>query len=129
MYRQNKVDNPYPDFDGEPRFNHVNYDAYGMGMAIEDGYFLARAFQSADPSCLQSISDCRSTYESDGVEYVNRQVDFARVLGQRFHRSPKPLAWLRDLVFDNTGILRKTCDQGLLGSCGDHEPLAKGVAC
>ena len=92
------------------------YAAYGMGMAIEDGYFLARAFQSADLSRLQSISDCRSTYESDRVEYVNHQVDFARALGQRFHRSPKPLAWLRDLVFDNTGILQKLITKDYLGA-------------
>ena len=43
-------------------------------------------------------------------------MDFARVLGQRFHRSPKPLAWLRDLVFDNTGILQKLVTKDYLGA-------------
>ena len=92
------------------------YAAYGMGMAIEDGYFLARAFESADLSSQQSISDCRRTYESDRVEYVNYQVDFARTLGQRFHRSPRPLARLRDLVFDNTAILQKLITKDYLGA-------------
>jgi hypothetical protein len=38
---------------------------------------------------------------------VNHHVEFARELGDRFHKAPGFVARLRDFVFDNTGVLEK----------------------
>lgn len=81
------------------------YAAYGMGMGIEDGYFLARELANAD---LQSPDDIRKgflNFEALRVDYVNHQVEFARELGKRFHHAPAPVAMLRDLVFNSTSVL------------------------
>ena len=83
------------------------YAAYGMGMAIEDGYFLARALGGKDLTDLSDIKAACATYEAERVAYVTHHVEFARKLGDQFHKAPKPVAWLRDLVFDNTGTLGK----------------------
>jgi 2-polyprenyl-6-methoxyphenol hydroxylase-like FAD-dependent oxidoreductase len=83
------------------------YAAYGMGMAIEDGYFLARAFRDKDLGKSGDIRDACQVYENDRVAYVNHHVEFARSLGNRFHKLPPPLAYLRDLVFDNTKLLHR----------------------
>lgn len=81
------------------------YAAYGMGMAIEDGYFLSRALARTDLSDAAAISTGFARYEEERVDYVNHQVEFARMLGDRFHKMPLPLAKVRDFVFDNTGVL------------------------
>ena len=81
------------------------YAAYGMGMAIEDGYFLARALSGADLNDEQQISAAFHDFEEQRVAYVNHHVEFARKLGNVFHRLPYPLAKLRDWVFDHTGLL------------------------
>ncbi len=82
------------------------YAAYGMGMAIEDGYFLAK-FLDGRALNAENVNDAFLKYESERLAYVNHQVEFARTLGHVFHNMPAPLAYLRDLVYDNTGILNK----------------------
>lgn len=81
------------------------YAAYGMGMAIEDGYFLAKALAGSDLSDPRQITKSFHGFESQRVAYVNHHVEFARKLGNAFHQLPYPLAKLRDFVFDHTGIL------------------------
>ncbi len=81
------------------------YAAYGMGMAIEDGYFLAKALAGSDLSDPRQITKSFHDFESQRVAYVNHHVEFARKLGNAFHQLPYPLAKLRDFVFDHTGIL------------------------
>lgn len=83
------------------------YAAYGMGMAVEDGYFLARALGGRDLSDLGGIKEACARYEDERVAYVNHHVEFARKLGDQFHKAPAPVAWLRDTVFDNTKVLEK----------------------
>ena len=83
------------------------YAAYGMGMGIEDGYFLARKCAGCDLSNMSDVQSAFSSFEKIRVNYVNHQVEFARTLGRRFHLAPAPIAWLRDLVFDNTRLLEK----------------------
>lgn len=90
------------------------YAAYGMGMAIEDGYFLARALGGRDLADRQGLSEAFARYESERVKYVNHQVEFARKLGKQFHHAPAPVAFIRDLVFDNTQVLQKTVSKGSL---------------
>jgi 2-polyprenyl-6-methoxyphenol hydroxylase-like FAD-dependent oxidoreductase len=83
------------------------YAAYGMGMAIEDGYFLARALAGIDLSNRPAVEAAIARYERERVNFCNHQVEFARKLGNVFHYAPAPLAWLRDQIFDRTGILQK----------------------
>jgi len=83
------------------------YAAYGMGMAIEDGYILARELGGRDLSDLLAVSDAFARFEKERVAYVTHQVEFARKLGSQFHQAPAPVAWFRDKVFDNTGVLQK----------------------
>lgn len=89
------------------------YAAYGMGMAIEDGYFLARAFDGRELSPA-NVAAAFARFETDRVAYCNHQVEFARKLGAQFHNAPAPVAWLRDTIFDNTGILQKTITKDYL---------------
>ncbi|MFI8481404.1 FAD-dependent oxidoreductase [Pseudomonas sp. NPDC078700] len=81
------------------------YAAYGMGMAIEDGYFLAKALAGSDLNDARQVSNSFHEFESQRVDYVNNHVEFARKLGNTFHQLPYPLAKLRDFVFDRTSIL------------------------
>ncbi len=83
------------------------YAAYGMGMAIEDGYVLARSFHGKDLSDPQVRQAAYAEYQAERVDYCNHNVEFARKLGYAFHRLPRPLSTLRDFAFDHTGILQK----------------------
>ncbi|UTV98391.1 MULTISPECIES: FAD-dependent oxidoreductase [Gammaproteobacteria] len=83
------------------------YAAYGMGMAIEDGYFLGKAMNQLDLSDMNSVIRGFSQFEADRVDYVNHHVEFARKLGNLFHYLPSPLAKVRDFVFDHTSFLEK----------------------
>lgn len=83
------------------------YAAYGMGMAVEDGYFLGKALGQRNLSDENSVTEGFSAFEEQRVDYVNHHVEFARKLGNIFHYLPRPLAKLRDLVFDHTGFLEK----------------------
>lgn len=90
------------------------YAAYGMGMAIEDGYVLARALEGVSLTDPQAISAAFGRYESERVAYVNHNVEFARLLGNRFHNAPAPVGWLRDLIFDTTKVLQRMVEKGYL---------------
>lgn len=90
------------------------YAAYGMGMAIEDGYFLARALGGRDLADTRVLADAFARYESERVGYVNHQVEFARKLGDQFHKASAPIAFVRDLVFDHTPVLQKSVSSGYL---------------
>ncbi|KAL2823198.1 hypothetical protein BDW59DRAFT_180776 [Aspergillus cavernicola] len=68
------------------------YAAYGMGMAIEDCYYLAKTLDGL--------------YEKQRFDYVNHNMKFARFLGSLFHGLPWPLAKLRDIIFDYTPVLK-----------------------
>lgn len=83
------------------------YAAYGMGMGIEDGYFLAREFENTSLENESAVREAFERFELARVDYVNHQVEFARELGQRFHHAPAPVAFVRDLLFDNTPMLGK----------------------
>lgn len=90
------------------------YAAYGMGMAIEDGYFLARSYGGADLSDPQALAQGHAAYEADRVAYCNHVVEFARKLGTQFHRSSGLSAFMRDMVLDYTPVLRRTMTRDYL---------------
>ncbi|KAJ5691576.1 hypothetical protein N7488_012311 [Penicillium malachiteum] len=90
------------------------YAAYGMGMAIEDGYFLARALDGVDLQDKQAINAGFEIFEKERVSYVNHNVEFARKIGWMFHSVPRPLAWLRDVISDYTPVLSNVLKNGHL---------------
>lgn len=90
------------------------YAAYGMGMAIEDGYYLARALDGVDLRDSQAFAAGCEIYEKQRVDYVNHNMEFARFLGRMFHSVPRPFANIRDLIFDYTPILTKYLGDGYL---------------
>lgn len=78
------------------------YAAYGAGMSIEDGYFLAAELErTADvPAALQAFEERRKTHTASVAQQ-------AYYTGLAFHRLPAPLRPLRDLVYDRTPLLQK----------------------
>lgn len=90
------------------------YAAYGMGMAIEDGYFLAKYLDGRDLADRSVLRSAFGAYEAQRVAYCNHHVEFARKLGKVFHHLPAPLAIVRDLVYDNTKLLEKNLSKDYL---------------
>lgn len=88
------------------------YAGYGLGMAVEDGYFIARSLRGQDLRNLRSVQTAFSEFESIRVNYVNTHVAFAQTLGRMFHKVPAPLSYVRDLVFDHTSFLQKSLARG-----------------
>lgn len=99
------------------------YAAYGMGMAIEDGYFLAKFLSDKDLTDKSSVTDAFLQYENKRVDYVNNQVELARKTGRMFHNVPFPLTKIRDLVFDKTKFLEKLMVKDYLAAA-EEESLA-----
>ncbi|BFM09387.1 FAD-dependent oxidoreductase [Halioxenophilus aromaticivorans] len=97
------------------------YAAYGMGMAIEDGYFLGRALAGVDLTDSNAVQQGFAGFEQDRVAYVNHHVEFARKLGNVFHQMPAPLAVVRDWVFDRTPLLSKMISKDYLA---DQEAMS-----
>lgn len=91
------------------------YAAYGMGMAIEDGYFLAKFLDGKALNDRSVVEQGFADYEKQRVTYANHQVEFARTLGNIFHKMPYPLARMRDFVYDHTQILNKQIQKDYLG--------------
>ena len=79
--------------------------AYGMGMAIEDGFYLEKSLHGADLSDLKALKAGFADYEKQRVAYANYHTGFARKLGRSFHRTPWPLSAVRDFAYDNTKLL------------------------
>ncbi|GAM87646.1 hypothetical protein ANO11243_056730 [Dothideomycetidae sp. 11243] len=90
------------------------YAAYGMGMAVEDGYFLAKSLAGADLRDMEAVNAGIRAYEKQRIDYVNHNMEFARWLGYIYHKTPRPLAWLRDWVFDYTPFLPKFIGEGYM---------------
>lgn len=90
------------------------YAAYGMGMAVEDGYYLAKMLDGVDLRDKNAVTAGFELYEKQRVAYVNHNMVFARMLGRMFHSLPYPLARLRDLIFDYTPFLQRFLEKGYL---------------
>ena len=82
------------------------YAACGMGMSIEDGYFLARALKSGGLTDLEAVTGGFELYELERISYVNHNVEFARFLEKAFRSLPYSFAWIRDCVFNYTPFLQ-----------------------
>lgn len=96
------------------------YAAYGMGMAIEDGFWLARSLAGTDLADRSQLAQGLARYDAQRVAYTNKQATLARRLGHLFHRTPWPLSTLRDAVFNHTGFLERVLVQDYLKDAEDQ---------
>ena len=88
------------------------YAAYGAGMAIEDGYFLAKFLKDADRSNPVAVTEALKKYEELRRPYTNGTTRFARNIGRLYHNVPGPLRSLRDYMLDNTKGAGKNIEKG-----------------
>ena len=91
------------------------YAAYGAGMATEDGYFLGRRLAGLDLTDHAVVSRALLDFEGPRRPHTARQSQTAYFLGQLFHHSPRPLAPVRDTVFDRTPFLQKVIGESTPG--------------
>ncbi len=83
------------------------YAAYGAGMSIEDGYFLARHLSSIDLKDTGQVRGALQAFEERRKPHTATVTETAYKTGRMFHHLPKPLRPLRDFVFDKTPFLQK----------------------
>lgn len=89
------------------------YAAYGAGMAIEDGFFLAKYLKGCDLSDISALQAGLQRYDNQRVEYTNQTTAFARFLGRLYHGVPAPLNRLRDLFLDHSSLPAKMISKGV----------------
>lgn len=80
------------------------YAAYGAGMAIEDGYYLARHLKDQQLSDPEQLLAALKAFERQREARTARTAAFARMLGRIYH-SPNPV-WqrVRDFTLDHTPV-------------------------
>ncbi|HEY8318148.1 MAG TPA: NAD(P)/FAD-dependent oxidoreductase [Amnibacterium sp.] len=83
------------------------YAAYGAGMSISDGYFLAQRLAGVDLADTAAVVAALRAYETPRIPHTTSQVQQAYVLGRVFHHAPAPLRPIRDYVLDHTPFLQK----------------------
>lgn len=83
------------------------YAAYGAGMSIEDGYFLAKALRGVDVADRGAVMQRLADFEAQRRPHCTKVTQEAWVTGKMFHHVPRVLQPLRDLVFDHTPMLQK----------------------
>jgi 2-polyprenyl-6-methoxyphenol hydroxylase-like FAD-dependent oxidoreductase len=83
------------------------YAAYGAGMSIEDGYFLARELAAVPMDDTTAVTGALQRYEDRRKPHTSKVSQQAYFTGKVFHHCPRPLQPLRDLVYDHTPLLQK----------------------
>ncbi|HWU04198.1 MAG TPA: NAD(P)/FAD-dependent oxidoreductase [Novosphingobium sp.] len=88
------------------------YAAYGAGMSIEDGYFLARelAAVGAEKDDLADTAAVRGAllrFEQRRIPHTIQVTQGAYFTGKIFHHCPAILRPIRDWIFDHTPFLQK----------------------
>ncbi|WP_051010025.1 NAD(P)/FAD-dependent oxidoreductase [Novosphingobium sp. PP1Y] len=83
------------------------YAAYGAGMSIEDGYFLARELDAVSMSDTAAVRSALVAFETRRIPHTVQITQGAYFTGKIFHHCPAFLRPLRDWVFDNTPFLQK----------------------
>lgn len=91
-----------------------HYAAYGAGMSIEDGYFLARHLKDIDASDSAGVRNALQKFEDARKPHTAAAKEQAYFTGKIFHRIPAPLRPLRDLIFDHTSFLQKNQGDGVM---------------
>jgi 2-polyprenyl-6-methoxyphenol hydroxylase-like FAD-dependent oxidoreductase len=100
---------------GDAAHSTSPYAAYGAGMATEDGYFLGRRLAGLDLSDYTAVRAALDAFEAPRKPHTARQSQQAYILGQVFHRAPRPLQMLRDLILDGTPLLQKVVGESSPG--------------
>lgn len=83
------------------------YAAYGAGMSIEDGYFLAVELAKIDLADAGAVHSALQAYEDRRKSHTAAVTEGAYRVGRLFHHFPKALRPVRDLVFDHTPMLQR----------------------
>jgi 2-polyprenyl-6-methoxyphenol hydroxylase-like FAD-dependent oxidoreductase len=83
------------------------YAAYGAGMSIEDGYFLARELAACNVQDTAAVRRALQAYEERRKPHTARVSQQAYFTGKMFHHMPAPLRPLRDLIYDHTPFLQR----------------------
>jgi 2-polyprenyl-6-methoxyphenol hydroxylase-like FAD-dependent oxidoreductase len=83
------------------------YAAYGAGMSIEDGYFLACELERVDVRDPAAVRRALQAFEDRRKPHTAQVTEMAYRLGRMFHYAPAPLRPIRDLVYDHTPLLQK----------------------
>lgn len=83
------------------------YAAYGAGMSIEDGYFLARELAAVDMADTGAVRSALLAFEKRRIPHTVQVTQGAYFTGKIFHHCPRWLRPLRDWVFDHTPFLQK----------------------
>jgi len=89
------------------------YAAYGAGMSIEDGYFLAASLHGTDLQAPDALAMALAHYDRQRVAYTAKTTAFARAMGRFYHALPPPLDILRDFFLDHSRIPEKAISQGV----------------
>ena len=76
-------------------------------MSIEDGYFLASELEHIDVRDTLAVRAALQAYEDRRKPHTRQVTEQAFYTGFMFHRLPRPLRPLRDLVYDHTPLLQK----------------------
>ncbi|HWI30954.1 MAG TPA: NAD(P)/FAD-dependent oxidoreductase [Microbacterium sp.] len=83
------------------------YAAYGAGMSIGDGYFIAKNLNGVDLADTAAVVGALETYEQPRIPHTTAQVQMAYQLGQMFHHAPAIVRPVRDFYFDHSKMLQK----------------------
>lgn len=83
------------------------YAAYGAGMSIGDGYFLAQLLADVDVADTAAVAAALAQYDAKRIPHTTMQVQQAYILGRAFHHAPAFLRPLRDAILDGTPMLQK----------------------
>ena len=86
---------------------------YGMGMAIEDGYFIGKFLGGRDLD-EETVGWAFREYEATRVGYVNGHLLHARQLGRMIHNVPRAAGAMRNFVFRHTGFIGRNLRDGYL---------------
>jgi 6-hydroxynicotinate 3-monooxygenase len=91
------------------------YAAYGAGMSIEDGYFLAAELEQLDLTDTGQVRRGLQAFEERRKKHTAQVSQLAWMNGLMFHRCPSWLAPVRDLIFDHTPLLQKVIGEATPG--------------
>jgi 6-hydroxynicotinate 3-monooxygenase len=91
------------------------YAAYGAGMSIEDGYFLAAELELTDVHDPGQVRRALQAFEERRKKHTAQVSQMAWINGIMFHRLPPWLVPVRDLIFDHTPLLQKVIGEATPG--------------
>jgi 6-hydroxynicotinate 3-monooxygenase len=99
-------------------------------MSIEDGYFLASELERIDVADDTAVRVALQRFEDRRKPHTKRVTEQAFWTGYMFHRLPRPLRPVRDLVYDHTPLLQRVIGDDtpkhILGQLAEVEAVERG---